>query len=75
MGGTSQKAQEQDRGDRDGSSRATYVDLTHSISPNMPVWTGFGTAEGTQTRRGRAPAEGDSPLDWESSRLGSADDI
>ena len=25
-------------------SRATYVDLTHSISPNIPVWTGFGPA-------------------------------
>jgi kynurenine formamidase len=25
-------------------SRATYIDLTHSISPNMPVWTGFGPA-------------------------------
>ena len=25
-------------------SRATYIDLTHSISPNMPVWSGFGPA-------------------------------
>ena len=23
-------------------SQAIYVDLTHSISPNIPVWTGFG---------------------------------
>jgi kynurenine formamidase len=25
-------------------SRATYIDLTHSITPNMPVWSGFGPA-------------------------------
>ena len=25
-------------------SRARYIDLTHSITPNMPVWTGFGPA-------------------------------
>jgi kynurenine formamidase len=25
-------------------SRATYVDLTHHITPNMPVWSGFGPA-------------------------------
>jgi kynurenine formamidase len=25
-------------------SRATYVDLTHTITPNMPVWSGFGPA-------------------------------
>jgi hypothetical protein len=22
--------------------RARYIDLTHSITPNMPVWKGFG---------------------------------
>jgi kynurenine formamidase len=25
-------------------SRARYIDLTHKITPNMPVWTGFGPA-------------------------------
>jgi kynurenine formamidase len=25
-------------------SRAKYIDLTHSITPNMPVWKGFGPA-------------------------------
>ena len=25
-------------------SRATYVDLTHHITPKMPVWSGFGPA-------------------------------
>ncbi len=25
-------------------SRARYIDLTHRITPNMPVWTGFGPA-------------------------------
>jgi kynurenine formamidase len=25
-------------------SKARYVDLTHSITPNMPVWKGFGPA-------------------------------
>src|SRR3954466_5320800 len=26
-------------------SRARYIDLTHSITPNMPVWKGFGPAK------------------------------
>jgi kynurenine formamidase len=26
-------------------SRARYIDLTHSITPNMPVWKGFGPAQ------------------------------
>src|SRR5215212_10372898 len=25
-------------------SHARYIDLTHSITPNMPVWKGFGPA-------------------------------
>src|SRR3954453_3537979 len=25
--------------------RARYVDLTHTITPNMPVWKGFGPAK------------------------------
>jgi kynurenine formamidase len=25
-------------------SKARYIDLTHEIAPNMPVWTGFGPA-------------------------------
>jgi hypothetical protein len=25
-------------------SKARYIDLTHSITPNMPVWKGFGPA-------------------------------
>ena len=25
--------------------RARYVDLTHAITPNMPVWKGFGPAK------------------------------
>jgi hypothetical protein len=25
-------------------SRARYIDLTHDITPNMPVWKGFGPA-------------------------------
>src|SRR5215208_8316086 len=30
----------------DGSlSKARYIDLTHSITPNMPVWKGFGPAK------------------------------
>ena len=24
--------------------QARYIDLTHSITPNMPVWKGFGPA-------------------------------
>src|SRR5215218_5789382 len=24
--------------------KARYIDLTHSITPNMPVWSGFGPA-------------------------------
>ena len=26
-------------------SKARYIDLTHSITPNMPVWKGFGPAK------------------------------
>jgi hypothetical protein len=25
-------------------SKARYIDLTHTITPNQPVWTGFGPA-------------------------------
>ena len=25
-------------------SKARYIDLTHDITPNMPVWKGFGPA-------------------------------
>jgi kynurenine formamidase len=28
----------------DALSKARYIDLTHSITPNMPVWKGFGPA-------------------------------
>jgi kynurenine formamidase len=28
----------------DALSRARYIDLTHDITPNMPVWKGFGPA-------------------------------
>jgi hypothetical protein len=26
-------------------TKAHYVDLTHTITPNMPVWKGFGPAQ------------------------------
>jgi kynurenine formamidase len=38
-------------------SKARYIDLTHSITPNMPVWKGFGPAKfgpSVDPKRGKA---------------------
>ena len=32
-------------------AKARYIDLTHTITPNMPVWKGFGPAKFSPTRQ------------------------